>query len=162
VETLDLLINRIDAARNWTRNLLADLSDREWFFQPGPGLHSPAWIVGHLTWAEWGLAGVRCCEREPLPPPTADLFGRGSIPSGDPKSYPSIAELRAQRDQVHNDLLPLIRKLTPAQLAQSPKGDPHPMFSTRGQVLGMVAMHESFHAGQLALLRRLMGRAAQR
>jgi hypothetical protein len=162
MDTLALLINRIEAARRWTKSLLWDVRDEEYFFQPSPGLHTPAWIVGHLTWAQWGLVAVRCFGRPPLAEPYPGLFGRGTTPSGDASKHPKPAALRAELDRVHGEAIGLIRTMSEAQLGGPPGGDPHPMFTTQAELVGMVAMHESFHAGQLALLRRLMGHAPQR
>ena len=79
----DLLINQIEIARKWTSSLLADLSDADLFWSPRPGLHTPAWIIGHVTWAQWGLIAVRCLQRDHLPEPYTTLFGRGATPAAD-------------------------------------------------------------------------------
>lgn len=162
MDTITLLADRIDAARRWTRSLMDDIPDADYFRQVGPGLHHPAWIIGHLTWAEWALVAVRCLGRPPLPEPYTKLFGRGSTPSLTVADHPTPGALRAEFDRVHQEVLTLVRAFPPAQLDEPLGGDPHPMFSVKGQVLSMVAMHESFHAGQLALMRRLTGKAAKR
>lgn len=162
METVEMLVNRFEAARRWTQALLADFSDWEWFRQPGAGLHHAAWIAGHLTWAEWGLVNARCLGKAGTPPVSAELFGKGSKPLDDAGKYPSPGQIRADMDRVHGEMIPIIRAMTPAFLAEKANGDPHPYFTTKGEVIGMLSMHESFHAGQLALLRRLMGRGALR
>ncbi|MCK6484418.1 MAG: DinB family protein [Phycisphaerae bacterium] len=158
----DPLTNQIDIARKWTNSLLADISDDDLYWSPRSGLHTAAWIIGHITWAQWGLIAVRCLQRDHLPEPYTTLFGRGTTPSPDASTYPPAAHLRSEFARVHEAIKPLIRNMTDAQLDAPLGGPPHPLLLTARDAVSMVAMHETFHAGQLGLLRRLMGREAMR
>ncbi len=157
----DHQITPLETARQWTHVLLEDLTDDEFFRQPGIHLQSAAWIIGHLTWAEWGLIAMRGHGQPAMGEPYHGMFGRGSTP-GDGKGYPSRAELMSERERIHRESLPLLRALTGDRLSEPIHGDPHPMMKTKADILTMVAMHEAFHAGQLALLRRLMGKPPKR
>jgi hypothetical protein len=56
----------------------------------------------------------------------------------------------------------MVSGLTEAELDQPTAGEPHPLFSTRAGAIGTAVMHETFHGGQIALIRRLFGLAPLR
>ena len=63
MNTIDLLIDRLQTARKWTRDLLADIEDACWFDPPAPGVGHVAWQVGHLAASQVVLVHVRCFNR---------------------------------------------------------------------------------------------------
>lgn len=161
MSTLDLLIERLQTARKWTCNLLADIEEARWFDPPAPGAGHVAWQVGHLAASQVVLVHVRCFDRvytDHLSATLRDAFGRGSKPVADRSAYPPISDIRAIFDRIHREAIDLVSGMSAAELDSATTGDPHPMFSTKGQAIGMAAMHESFHAGQIALIRRLAGK----
>lgn len=163
--TLDLLIERLIAARRWTTNLLADVEESRWFDCPAPGIQHIAWQVGHLAASQAVLLHNRCFNiplAEVVPESFTKQFGRGSKPVADASAYPPIADIRRMFDGVQADCLTRIRQLSLPDLELPAFGDPHPMFTTRGEAVAMAVMHEAFHAGQIALTRRLFGKAALR
>lgn len=163
--TLDLLIDRLQAARRWTGNLLADIEEAHWFKPPAPGVGHVAWQVGHLAASQVVLVHVRCFDKaytDHLSAGFRDTFGRGSKPVADPAAYPPISEIRATFDRIHRESIELISRMNPGELDSPTAGEPHPMFNTKASAIGMAALHESFHAGQIALIRRLAGKAPLR
>jgi len=161
----NLLIERLESARDWTTGLIADIDESLWFKSPAPGVQHVAWQLGHLAASQVVLVHNRC-----LNIPQTDVisdafirqFGRGSKPTDGPAGYPPLTEIRRTFDAVHLDALQKIRSIPEADLNLPAYGDPHPRFKTRAEAVGMAAMHESFHAGQIALTRRLFGKAALR
>ena len=163
--TLDILIDRLQASRRWTGNLLADIEETRWFDPPAPGAGHVAWQVGHLAASQVVLVHTRCFDKvytDHLSATFRDTFGRGSKPVADPKAYPPIAEIRAEFERIHRESIALIAAMDPRELDAPTSGDPHPMFTTKGTAIGMAALHETFHAGQIALIRRLAGKAPLR
>lgn len=163
--TIDLLIERLIAARRWTTSLLADFEESRWFDCPAPGIQHIAWQVGHIAASQAVLIHNRCFNipmAEAVPASFTQQFGRGSKPVGDPAAYPPISEIRRMFDGMQADCLKRVRQMTESDLELPAFGDPHPMFAKRGEAVGMAAMHEAFHAGQIALTRRLFGKAALR
>lgn len=162
---IDLIIDRMERARAWTTGLIADVEENRWFTPPGAGLGHVAWQLGHIAASQIVLVHMRCLGKQFADVAPADYyqtFARGSTPVADPKKYPPIGEIRAFFDRTHSDALAKVRTIRPEQLDEATHGDPHPMFTNKGGSLGMSAMHESFHAGQIALIRRLWGKAALR
>lgn len=165
MQIIDLLINRLETSRGWTCGLLEDIAPSEWFFQPAPDIQHVAWQVGHLASSQVTLVHGRCFGKAPtdhIPARFKELFGKGSRPVADPSSYPAPTEIRRVFDSVHAETLEWVRSMSADELDRPTTGDPHPMFSTKGQCIAMVSMHESFHAGQIALTRRILGKSALR
>jgi uncharacterized damage-inducible protein DinB len=74
-----------------------------------------------------------------------------------PTAYPTPAEIRQVFDSVHRRSLEETSALSDAVLAEP--ASPHARFSTKGGALTWCAEHEMLHAGQIGLLRRLLGQA---
>ena len=86
------------------------------------------------------------------------LFSRGSVPEADASKYPPSAEIRATLDRVHGQVL----KEAPAFSAEQLKEPVEPPFAVEATKLGCLLFcshHETLHAGQLGLLRRLLGKS---
>lgn len=165
MKKLKLLVDRLQTARSWTNSLLEDIEESTWFNMPGPGMGHTAWQVGHLAASQAGLIHSRCFGRDIdacLPANYREIFGRGSKPVGDSAVYPSVGDIRATFIRLHDESIRLITNMKKSELPESVHGDPHPMFATKEGAIGMAIMHETFHAGQLAMIRRLAGKAPLR
>jgi hypothetical protein len=160
---LALALDRIVLARKYTLRLLDHVPLADWFRQPAEGITHIAWQVGHLAIAEYWLTLNRIRGQRPedanlIPDGFAARFGRESVPGPDPAKYPAPDELRAILDRVHRQTLVELPGLTVAELDQ-PTEKPHPYFATKLGALLWCAEHEMVHAGQIGLLRRLLGQA---
>ncbi len=158
---LELALSQISAARDYTVGLLADIPLQDWFRQPAEGVTHVAWQVGHLAFAEYRLAlervrGPRPEDAELASPEFLKLFGRDSVPHVDPAFYPPAEEIRATFDRVHAQVLRDIPLVPDADL-DLPSVVFHKLFDTRLGALLWCSRHEMLHAGQIGLLRRLLG-----
>jgi len=152
----------IAAARQYTLALLADIDDAAWFVQP-PGCPSHvAWQVGHLAMAEYGLALLRL--RGKLPEDaefiTNDFirtFKKTSTPQGAADRYPSPQALRDCLSAVHARVLVEVPHCDDAQLDE-PLPEPFLAYATKLGSLHFCHAHEMLHAGQIGLIRRLLGK----
>jgi hypothetical protein len=164
--SLDLAIKQLEFARSYTLSLLADIPPGEWFVMPpGCGTHV-AWQVGHLAMAEYGLCLFRQRGRSEV-----DLtlmtgsfrkaFSRGTTPEPDSAKNPSPEELRNILDKVHAQVLIELPSLTSEQLAE-PVDMPYAAYPNKLGCLLFASHHEMLHAGQLGLLRRLLGKSPVR
>lgn len=157
-----LLIDRLKIARGWTASLLDDIEEDMWFKMPGPGIGHTAWQVAHIAAAQAGLIKQRCFGKdmnEGLPPNFIQNFGRGSTPVADPAAHPSIPEIREIYQRVFDDCLKMVSEMKSSELKEPTHGDPHPLFFSKETAIMTAAMHETFHGGQLAMIRRLAGKA---
>jgi hypothetical protein len=160
---LELAAARIRGAREYTLTLLGDLEPGDWFWNPSPAVTHLAWQVGHLAFAQYGLVLFRQRGRLPI---DADLmsgrfrktFSRGSTPVADPAAYPDIDEIRATFDRVHQQAMLELVAMSADGLDDAVEA-PYAVWPTRFGALLFAADHEMLHAGQIGLLRRLMGKA---
>jgi hypothetical protein len=162
---LNRAIEQIRFARWYTSELLSDIPLDQWFQMPAVDSTHVAWQAGHLAFAQHALCIMRQRPERPedeqlIPAAFRQLFGRNSLPSADPAAYPSAAEIRATFDRVHDHVLHEIADFDPASL-NAPGLKPHRFCKTRLDSLFWCSQHELVHAGQIALLRRLLGKSPQ-
>lgn len=158
---LELAVEQIVSARRYTVALLAEIDERDWFRMPAEGVSHIAWQVGHLAMAEYRLAldrirGYRTDDEQLISGDFLNLFGRDSVPSADPSHYPAPAEIRRVFDRVHQQVQYELLTVPDADL-DLPPHKPHRLYSTRFHSLVWCCQHEMLHAGQIGLLRRLLG-----
>ena len=118
-----------------------------------------AWQVGHIAFSQYRLALWRIRGERPVDAALFSLdfkrlFGANSVPQAD-STYPP-AELRPVLDRVHEQVLQELAGLDEGELDQ-PVPYPHPFATTKLRALLWCAQHEMLHAGQIGLLRRLLG-----
>jgi hypothetical protein len=160
---LQLAVEQIVFARNYTIRLLEQTPAAEWFRQPPGGVSHVAWQVGHLAMAQYRMALERIRGAQPgdadlISEDFLRLFGRDSVPDPDPKKYPGQPEIRAVFDRVHDQVLRELRGLDESELDKAVL-KPHPLAKTKLWALLWCAQHEAVHSGQIGLLRRQLGHA---
>ncbi len=160
----ELLARQLDEARDWTLKLIADLDGDDWFFQPAPGMAHPLWLCGHLASAQSSLIHVRCLKRQSvLDEAFQKHFGHGvPVASATAHDFPPAGEVRRWMDEVHEATLVAVRGVTDELLAEpcfGPDGKtPHPHYTDKAGAISHCSRHEAFHAGQIASIRRLLGK----
>lgn len=162
---LDLALQEIRASREYVKRLIDDLAPDDWFRMPAEGVTHIAWQVGHLAMAEYRLAlerirGERPEDQRLISPTFLAQFGKGSAPLPSPESYPSVEEILAVFHRVHEQTLAEAPSIPEAELDRPPE-KPHSLFHTKLDSLFWRARHEMLHAGQIGLLRRLLGKQPQ-
>ncbi len=158
---LQLVREQIIFARKYTQTLLDTVVPDDWFRLSPGGVTHIAWQVGHLAMAEYRLALERIRGHQPE---DAELisqqfmlhFRRESIPNEDASVNPSIDYIKAVLERVHHQAVREIKTLSEDDL-DAPVLMPHPLFDTKLGCLLWCAQHEMLHAGQIGLLRRLLG-----
>jgi len=158
---LDLALGQIRLARRYTVRLLETIDLAEWFRQPQEGVSHIAWQVGHLAMAQYRLAlerirGRQLADEELISDCFLIQFGRESVPDAAPVHNPSPASIRAVFDRVHDQVCRELVGLA-EEVLDTPPLKPHPLFDTKLGALLWCAQHEMLHAGQIGLLRRLLG-----
>jgi hypothetical protein len=160
----ELLAEQMDGTRDWTLKLLADLKGGDWTFQPATGLAHPLWLCGHLASSQDLLIFVRCLGRPSgLPAGFKEHFPMGGpVKSAKEHDYPPVETVLSVMREVHTRTLSAIRGMSDALLAEAAfAGDgksPHPHYRDKRGCVAHCNRHEAFHAGQLALIRRLQGK----
>jgi hypothetical protein len=158
---LELAVKQIEFARGYTLSLLDGLRDEQWFAQAAAGVTHIGWQVGHLAVAQYGLCLFRIRGRSA---DDANLmtgrfrkqFGKGSAPNPIAEENPSPDEIRAALGRVHRRAMSELAGCDDASLNE-PVEEPYAVYNTKLGALLFCAHHEMVHAGQIGLLRRLLG-----
>ena len=156
---LQFAMDQIVFARNYTIGLIDQTPSDQWLRVPPGGVSHVAWQVGHIAFSEyrlalWRIRGERPGDSALFSPEFKHLFGADSVPQSD-SAYPP-GELLAVLDRVHEQALRELPGLDDAALDE-PVQHPHPFATTKLRALLWCANHEMLHAGQIGLLRRLLG-----
>lgn len=159
---VELAIQQIEFARGYMLTILEGINDADWFAMPAGCPSHLAWQIGHLAMAEYGLCLFRVRGRaeadlQLMSSSFRKLFSRGSEPQADAAKYPSIEEIRATLDRVHAQVLLEAPHFTPEQLAE-PVEMPYAVHANKLGGLIFCSHHEMLHAGQIGLIRRLLGK----
>lgn len=165
--SLTIAIKQIQFARSYTLSLLEGIEDREWFAMPSGAPSHLAWQVGHIAMAQYGLCLFRIRGRQEIDTELMSssfrkLFSKSSIPDADAGKYPPPETIRGTFDRVYQQAIKELPSVDEALLA-----DPVDMPYVEGYPNKLGALlfsshHEMLHAGQIGLIRRLLGKAPVR
>lgn len=134
-----------------------DFEQADWLFRAGTEFkNTPHWILAHLTMARRYV--VRVLGAELAPEPWEALFAPGTEVA-DPGTYPSVAELLAEFEAGGERVAQRLKQMTDDELAAATERTFPDGSQTRERAAGFMSFHESYHLGQLGVLRRLIGKA---
>lgn len=159
-------LGRVETARGFTKQFLAGLTAEVWFWQPPEFTTHIAWQVAHLSVAQYRLCLERIRGRVAaddafMPVAYLERFMLGSTPVAGAANNPPIEEIQHVFDVVHQQAIAELSERTDEEL-DVPLEQPRPLFKTKLTAVEWCAQHEFVHAGQIAILRRLMGKAPLR
>jgi hypothetical protein len=132
------------------------------YFQIKPKKGHALWQVGHMALSldlfvnNWALNAAPALPGDWMPKFAPDVVG-GQDPQPDPKGYPSWDEVLENYKKAGARTIELLGKLDDSVLGGDLLGPCPPpakaFFGKLGQTLLGMAMHDSHHEGQLALLK---------
>ena len=161
----DLLARQMDDTRAWTLKLIDDLQCDDWTFQPRPGMAHALWLCGHLAFAQNGLIHVRCLETNGiLDEAFITHFPIGSpVKSTSEYDFPSVETVLSRMHDIHEKTIQVIRNMTEDLLSQPAYAadgkSVHPHYCDKRGAVSHCIRHEAFHAGQIASIRRMLGKS---
>lgn len=132
---------------------LDGISDEESLRRPPHGGNSINWALGHIV--SYRQVVLELLGEEPVwPKERTEAYGRGS--SGDVPGDQVLPLARLMED-LQATTAAIVKRLEalPNDALEAPGPNPK---QTLGQRLAFLAFHESYHAGQIGLLRRLAGK----
>lgn len=158
----EVLARQLDDTRDWTLKLLADLKGDDFSFQPAPGLAHVRYLLGHLAVSQDVLIHARCLGKGLPDPAFAAHFPiGGAIKATSEYAYPPVDKLLAVMAETQAKTLTAVRGLSDSLLSEpayGKDGAPHPHYQDKLGAVSHCARHEAFHAGQIATIRRLLGK----
>lgn len=165
-EHINIATKNLDFARQYTLSLLEDIQDDQWFRMPEGSITHLAWQVGHLAMAEYALTMLRIRGKEPSDREfmSNDFFRRfqkGTQPDADPTTYPAIEDILKTFHAVHARAMEELAGYADADLQESLPA-PVALFENKLGSIFFCSNHEMLHAGQIGVLRRLLGKAPVR
>lgn len=132
------------------------LEGEDWYAQP-PGIPNPAiWTLGHIAYHR-GLFYELVSGRRTYPDDWRGLFGMGCEPLPDPRAYPGVETCHAYLNEAYELLVGYLESVTARELAAKPTIESR-FLPTKADVLAHLVCHEAHHTGNLALVRRLLGK----
>lgn len=163
---LDAVIERLRRARLFTRPFLIGLTPDEWFWSPGTYTTHIAWQVGHLAVAQYNLClrrlrGRTTDDQAMISDAYIEAFKLGSQPVAGAANNLPLEEIERVFHAVLEQVLAELPLVDNAELDVL-VDPPHPAFKTKLGAIEWSPQHELVHAGQIAMLRRLMGKAPLR
>ena len=134
------------------------MTQEESLCAPPAGGNCANWVLGHLVHTRSAIAGLTGGE-----PFTDDdhekLYGRGSPPLVDSDKAVQTSMLLQLYGRSNEQIQAFLAQATDNDLAQA-LPEPHEILgSTVGEALTAFAFHEAYHAGQLGILRRVIGKS---
>jgi uncharacterized damage-inducible protein DinB len=134
---------------------LKDLNNDESLRQPSPGGNCINWVAGHVVASRAQILQVLGQEL-PFEINKYDRYGRGSQPVTKAKGTIPLSEMLADFAATRDGLAAGLAALTRERLAEkAPFSPANNENETVGSLLAGLAFHESYHVGQLGVLRRL-------
>ncbi len=132
---------------------VADVAETDLTTRPGDDANSMHCVTGHIVSSRYFLANLMGI---PENCPFGDRYARGA----DWKqvaSDPTMDEILSACETITGKITACLEGMTDADLeAKSPQAFPNGDDTVRGAI-AFLALHESYHVGQLAYIRKLQG-----
>ncbi len=132
--------------------VLAGLDEANAWQRPSGG-NPIAWILGHVTHSRQQLLAL-------LGAPWDSGLGKGfkrGAPLQDAPSYPGLDAIAAAWAATHHKMRDAFGAVTDERLLEPPTGVSIAGTKTVADVVSFLALHESYHVGQMGYVRRALG-----
>jgi len=121
--------------------------------RPTPQNNSMLWIYAHMATVRARMLNVL---GDAYDPGLGDTFGRGAQVQ-DSESYPTREKIIEVSREVNARLFAKLATVGEAELSRKATGPMPPSVQTVGDQLAFFALHDSYHVGQLAYVRKALG-----
>ena len=162
MNTTTFIKSSMETSKNAVLGLITDLKDEPLAQPTINGGNHALWILGHLVYSECSIIHTILLGNESCPlQEWKDLFGYGSEPKSDASIYPSFDELLAKWEEVRAFTFETLATFSDDDLDKPAPGCPEEWkdwFGTIGKVFTTQTIHPTMHYGQLADIRKALGR----
>ena len=158
---IDILKDQIISVKEKTDKLISDISVELWFETPDVIESNINWQIGHIVLANYlhGIASISGANVEfrekVIVSDYIKFYGPKSNPADFRKEKPSKEELIEIYEFTLTVILKNIKDLTDTEL-ENDTVVPNPAVKTKFQALLWLSQHQSWHNGQIAMLKRIL------
>lgn len=154
-------LGQIQFAHDYIAELLQHTPQDRWFTIPAGAKSHVAWQVGHLAVSQYGLLmfrqrGRHEADLELIPGRFRKTFGRGSVAAPPREDDPTPEALLDRLHQVHRQSVLELTDANPHRLLD-PVEMPYAVYPVKLGAVMFCPLHQQIHAGQIGMLRRLLG-----
>jgi uncharacterized damage-inducible protein DinB len=162
MSSIQPVIKQFDLQTRLFNNVLEGIEDVKGSKRLSEQVNHLQWIAGHLTNSRYGLAqgfGIKAGfpykeqYTDPTEPPPHNRALSASV------KYPSLTEIKKSWNELAATFTEKISGLSDEQLA-SGIPFPVPTGKTFQDLLSFIASHESYHIGQMSIIRKYLGLSA--
>ena len=155
MSSLAALAPRLRFNETLLKSVIEGMDGPAWNLVPPGGGNTPHWILGHVAASRRFM--LRAAGHALASEPWEALFGRGAAPGAATDGFPPVEELLTDvhaSGEIVSELFPTMTD----EAARAPAAQPMPDGSdTVAGMLHFLHFHETYHLGQLGLLRRMNG-----
>jgi uncharacterized damage-inducible protein DinB len=152
----DALRSHLVTMHGAVRRLVEDISEEESMRTINGYQNHIKWLTGHIL-TTTALSGKLLGGRINLPEGWNELFRRGAALNPDPKAFPAMEAVRERLFDYQRMVIEFVDLTAEAELGSEIEIAPGWQDTRIGAVLFLKA-HDFYHAGQIAVIRRALGR----
>lgn len=157
----EILKGQMEFANFLTKLGIQDLTDDQLRIRPA-GIGNPGiWIAGHIAFSRSGYRYHSTGKEQRVPASWKELFARGAKVDQDLSIYPPIAEIVDFLESEYQAVTDFLDSLSEDDLKQPLKVQVFKLVNI-AELFSALASHETFHAGQFSLIRKLAGKGTIR
>lgn len=156
MEKRDNLKHLLNINQGATKRLIEDVTPEEALYTIDGYANHILWLAGHI--ASSANTKLRLLGKESmLPDGWAELFKRGAEFHADSSVYPSFDEVKTKVDEIYDAVMKAADEIDSAKFEDEVEVVPE-WKENRMNALLFFSLHEFYHAGQIAVLRRTLGK----
>jgi uncharacterized damage-inducible protein DinB len=155
---IDVLLTQYAFSQSVLKRNTAGLTHEESVYAPQEGGNCVNWILGHMVASRNSLLEL-LGEEKIWDETDAQRYARGSASIADSTGAVPLSQLLSDFETSQARIVAGLKKLDPLQLSDdAPAGAARSKVQTLGESLAIYSFHESYHLGQLGVLRRILGK----
>jgi hypothetical protein len=153
MKTKEALLGVLGDARGWLKNWSDGFTAREALDSGGSPANPLAWQLAHVACTQDDVIRLFSGGRGVVPESLRALCGSGSPPPTKRTKYPSLPSLWRLLDRTQKRLAKMVRDASEKDLDRPPHEE-NAFFTSLGQAVYEIALHETYHVGMVATLRK--------
>lgn len=151
------LIAITNDARGWLKAWAQDFDPSEATSSAGTRTNPVAWQLGHIAATQDDVYMLFTGKPGAVPADLRAVCGNSCPQPTAATLYPSLSTLWELLGRTHAQLVGLVEQASDADLDRPPLVE-NPFFKSLGQAVYEIALHEGYHVGMVATLRKALGK----